>query len=100
MRMIREVTNTVTNKFTFSFAKRYGVLVTHIENNTARVVYRHKPDLDILNELRRYFNVPLILETVDEETFSQLLVKHYETDTNTAMQMAEDLGESMDLLDL
>lgn len=91
---------TKSSKLPFSFAKRYGVLITHIENNTATVVYRNNPDISILNELRRHFSMPLVLERVDEETFGKLLVKNYETDTNTAMQMAEDLGESMDLFDL
>lgn len=92
--------NATPNKLAFSFAKRHGVLVTNIENNTATVAYCKKPELAILNELRRHFNVPLILEAVDEEAFGKLLVNHYETDTNTAMQMAEDMGDSMDLMDL
>lgn len=89
-----------STKLPFSFAKRYGVLVTNIENDTATVVYRSKPEVTILNELRRHFNLPLILKSVGDDEFGKLLVKHYETDTNTAMMMAEDLGESMDLIDL
>jgi len=88
------------HKLPFSFAKRYGVLITRIEDNGATVVYRNKPHITILNELRRYLNLPIKLETVDDETFGKLLVKNYETDSSTAMQMAEDLGESMDLFDL
>ncbi len=88
------------HKLPFSFSKRYGVLITQIEDNSATVVYRNKPDVAILNELRRYLNVPIKLETVDDEVFGKLLVKNYETDSSTAMQMAEDLGDSMDLFDL
>lgn len=87
-------------KLPFSFAKRFGVLITQIEDDKAKVVYRNQPDIRIIHELRRHVNLPLILEQVDEETFGKLLVKNYETDTNTAMQMAEDMGDSMDLLDL
>jgi general secretion pathway protein E len=88
------------HKLPFSFAKRYGVLITQVEDHSATVVYHSKPTIAILNELRRYLNVPIKLESVDEETFGKLLVKNYETDSSTAMQMAEDLGESMDLFDL
>lgn len=88
------------NSIPFSFSKRYGILVTNIENNTAKIIYREKPNVAILNELRRHLNMPLLLESVDNETFGKLLVKQYETDSSTAMQMAEDFGESMDLFDL
>ncbi|HEX2549899.1 MAG TPA: type II secretion system ATPase GspE [Gammaproteobacteria bacterium] len=91
---------TDTHKLPFSFSKRYGVVVTEIENQIARIAVRHQPDITVLNELRRFLAVPLHFETVDEETFGKLLVKYYETDTNTAMQMVGDLGESMDLFEL
>lgn len=85
---------------TFTFAKRYGVLITAIEPDNATVVYRDQPSTRILAELRRHVGVPLKLETVDADTFSQLLVKHFETDSNTAMQMAEDFGDDLDLVHL
>jgi general secretion pathway protein E len=84
----------------FSFTKRFGILVTNIENNIVKMVYRNKPDMAILAEVRRYFDLPVLFEKVDDETFGRLLVSHYETDTNTAMQLAEDMGETMDLFDL
>src|SRR6185437_5304199 len=84
----------------FSFTKRFGILVTPLDNNTIKAVYRNKPDIAILTEIRRHFDLPMIIEKVDDETFSQLLVSHYETDTSTAMQLAEDMGETMDLFDL
>jgi len=84
----------------FAFAKRHGVLYIGVENNRAKIIYRGKPSIAIINELRRYLDLPLTLEQVDEEKFGKLLVKTYETDSSTAMQMAEDMGESMDLFDL
>lgn len=89
-----------TNKLPFSFSKRYGVLVTSIEEFEAKVVTRSHPDVSVLNEVRRFLSLPIVLQKVDDETFGKLLVKHYETDSNMAMQMAEDLGESMDLFEL
>jgi len=84
----------------FAFAKRYGVLVKEIENNQAKIAYRNHPNAEVFTELRRHLNMPLVLEAVDEETFSKLLVKGYETDSSTAMLMAEDFGEEMDLFHL
>ena len=40
----------------------------------------------------------MALETVDEETFDELLREAYEQETNSARQMAEGLGEDTDLL--
>ncbi len=84
----------------FNFAKRFGVLLTHIENNHAKIIYHHHPKITVLQELKRHLKLPFILEAVDENTFNKLLVKNYETNTSVAMQMAEDLGDSMNLSDL
>jgi len=88
------------NQLRFAFAKRYGVLVNGMENGVAKVVYRGTPDVAVFAELRRALNMPITLEAVDDQTFATLLVKTYETDTSVAMQMAEDLGEEMNLSDL
>jgi len=87
------------NSIPFTFAKRFGVLV-HLDNEQAKIIYRNHLDVTTFSELQRHFALPLQLEKVDDDTFNKLLVKHYETDTNTAMQMAEDLGESFNLFDL
>ncbi|MBV9575177.1 MAG: Flp pilus assembly complex ATPase component TadA, partial [Gammaproteobacteria bacterium] len=84
----------------FAFAKRYGVLVADIEDNVANIVYHQKPALSVLLEMRRQLQIPLRLKQVSDELFNDYLVKTYETDTSTAMQMAEDLGESLNLSDL
>jgi general secretion pathway protein E len=87
------------NKIPFSFAKHFGVLVASADETHAKILYRSQPDISIFNELRRKLGVPLTFEKVDEETFNQQLVKTYETDSGTAMQMAEDMGD-MDLFAL
>jgi general secretion pathway protein E len=84
----------------FAFAKRHGVLITGVESNIAKVVYHQKPSLAVLNEIRRQLQMPVELEQVNSESFNELLVKTYEKDASTAMQMAEDLGESLNLSDL
>jgi general secretion pathway protein E len=88
------------NPLRFTFAKRYGVLVTTIENNVAKVIFYQKPLLTALIEIRRQLQMPIELEQVSDEVFNEQLVQTYETDTSTAMQMAEDLGESLNLSDL
>lgn len=84
----------------FAFAKRFGVLVANQEENVARVIYYQKPSLTVISEIRRQLQVPLELEQVDEEAFNRQLVKTYETDSATAMQMAEDMGDSFNLSEL
>jgi len=82
----------------FHFAKQHGVLATEMENDSATILYYQTPPTSILTELRRHLAVPLRLKHVTEDLFNQILVKTYETDSNTAMQMAEDFGEEFDLL--
>lgn len=94
------MSNETINQIPFTFSKRHGVLFTGIENDHAKIIYRSHPTVTVLSELRRHLNIPLLLEAVDEETFSKMLVKQYETSSDAAMQMAEDLGESMNLSDL
>jgi general secretion pathway protein E len=84
----------------FAFAKRYGVLLAGVENNKATIIYHGKPSTIILAELRRHLNLPLEIHEVTAEQFGKRLVKIYETDSSLAMQMAEDMGEEMDLFHL
>lgn len=91
---------TLSTPISFQFAKRFGVLFMGIEDDHAKIIHRDKLPIEIFSELRRHLQLPLALQKVDDETFGKLLVKHYETDSNTAMLMAEDLGESLNLTDL
>ncbi len=84
----------------FAFAKRHQLLVTGVNEDKAQVIYPKIPLPTVLAEVRRYLQLPLDCRLVTEEEFNQQLVKTYETDTSTAMQMAEDLGDSLNLSDL
>ncbi len=84
----------------FAFAKRYGVLVESTDNNQATVLYATLPRLAVLNELHRSLQMPLVLQQVSADEFNARLVHYYETDSTTAMQMAEDFGDSLTLSDL
>lgn len=88
------------NPLRFAYAKRHGVLVTTHDEQSATVVYHQLPSLAVLSEVRRILRVPVALQQVSAEDFNAQLVKTYETDSSTAMQMAEDLGDSLNLTDL
>src|SRR3990167_504203 len=88
------------NPLRFAYAKRYGVLFAGIENEAAKIYYSAMPSPIVLSELRRQLQIPIQLEQVSDALFNASLVKIYETDSTTAMQMAEDLGESLNLSDL
>ncbi|MBA3661607.1 MAG: type II secretion system ATPase GspE [Gammaproteobacteria bacterium] len=90
----------MTNPLRFAYAKRFGVIVSEETSQTAKVLYWQKPALTVLAELRRRLQKPLIFEQVSEALFNEHLVKTYETDSATAMQMAEGLGDSLNLADL
>jgi general secretion pathway protein E len=90
----------VNNLFSFSYAKRHGVLLESQDEHSAKIIYDSIPELFVLAEIRRQLRIPLELKKVSEAAFNAALVKTYETNTNQAMQMAEDLGESLNLSDL
>lgn len=84
----------------FAFAKRYRLLVVEQNEQQARVLHCDQPNIVALTEVRRMLGVPLQLEQVSQDIFDAQLVKHYETDSSTAMQLAEDFGDSINLKDL
>jgi general secretion pathway protein E len=88
------------NPIRFSFAKKHGVVVTNIESDVATVMYHQPPSQHVIADIRRQLEKPLTLTKVSEQAFNEHLVKTYETDSTTAMQMAEDLGDSLSLSDL
>jgi len=88
------------NPLRFAFAKRHGVLVLDAETDMAKVIYHNQLPLAVLSDIRRQLKKPVQLEKVSDQAFNQALVKAYETDAGTAMQLAEDMGEAMNLSDL
>ena len=88
------------NPLRFAFAKQFGVIVSQTEDASVQIIYHRTPSLTALAEIRRTTQLPLQLKAVSEEEFNRHLVKTYETDTAAAMQMAEDLGETLSWSDL
>src|SRR5689334_7433190 len=89
------------NLLRFNYAKKHGiVLIPDPTNKNHVLLYHQEPSISVLNEIRRFVGERLTLKAVSQEEFNQQLVKTYETNTSAAMQMAEDLGESLSLSDL
>jgi general secretion pathway protein E len=82
----------------FAFAKRHGVILTHIDVNSANVSHRPEMTRHTLSEVRRFLGMPLKLQAISVEQFDALLTKHYEQQqANQSMQMMEGLGDELDL---
>ena len=81
----------------FAFAKRHGVVVTHIDNHSAFVSYRPNITRLALSEVRRFLGMQLNLQAISEEKFDTLLTAQYEQQANQSMQMMEGLGDELDL---
>lgn len=81
----------------FTFAKRYGVILTEVHEKYATLCYRPDITRQALTEVRRYLGVPLQLQSLSTDQFDALLTTHYEQQSHQSMQMMEDLGEELDL---
>jgi len=84
-------------KLPYSFAKLHHVLVDK-ENHT--VIYTANTSREILLELQRYLSANIKYNKVSEEGFETLLIKTYETGTNAARQVMEDMQADASLEDL
>ncbi len=85
------------NRLPFSFAKRYGVVCTGVQNHRAIVFHRPDVSASSLNEVRRQLAMPIELQAVTPEAFEKHLQSIYESNRNQAMMAMEDLGETDDL---
>lgn len=91
------------NKITrlpFNFAKRHGVFVSGVDENSITVT--HRPNLDpvILMELQRFFKKPIRLIEIPENEFESELAKAYETGTANAMEAISGLEADLNLNEL
>ncbi len=92
-------TTTELRRPPYAFAKRHGVLVDGSAEGDGAVKVLHRAGLQptVVTELRRFLRRPLRLEPISDETFNRLLSKHYESGTDGARAMMDDLGEGLDL---
>lgn len=94
-------TEIIQSPLPFAFAKRYGVIVTHLSEDQATICHRPGLTRHTLSEVRRCLGIPLILQAVSVEQFDRLLIIHYEQrTTQQSMQMIADLDEELDLFEV
>jgi len=86
--------------FPFTFAKRHGVILKNIDEQHAIICHHSQLTRQIISEMRRHLNVPLILEAVSDNEFEQLLTRHYAQQNSQSMQAMEGLGEELDLFEV
>ena len=94
------VEDTVT-EIPYRFAREHNVLLTGVETQadrkTANLCCPTLPPFSIITELQRFLNTYVQFNTVSREEFDDLLRHAYSRGQSEATQMAEDLGEDVDL---
>ena len=78
----------------FGFAKRNGVLIS---SDTETVLFKDGLSSTVYAEVQRFVGKHLEFRLVDGSTFDKQLSLSYQSDSDEAMQMIEDLGEDLDL---
>ncbi|MGB6976252.1 MAG: type II secretion system ATPase GspE [Gammaproteobacteria bacterium] len=87
----------IIKRLSFGFAKRFGVFIEESTKDSVTIIHHPNVDAQVLIELRRYLQRPLILEEVSEEQFQLLLAKAYETGAEAAAEAIISIEEDIDL---
>ena len=87
----------VRQSLPFSFARRHGVLLKLISEESGEAVYHSGATPLSLSEVRRFAGVPLKLSRISAEAFDIMLQETYEQDSKNAAQMVDGLDEDFDL---
>ncbi len=83
----------------FPYAKRVGAYVL---DTSGSLTLFHKSLIDptVIAEIQRHLGKSFVCSPIEEELFDRMLSQAYESRSNEAMQMVEDLGDEMDLASL
>lgn len=81
----------------YRFARQQNVLLARLENGIAVLNCPALPSFDIITELQRFLNADVQFNIISKEEFDSQLRKAYSRGQSEATQMAEDLGEDIDL---
>jgi general secretion pathway protein E len=85
----------------YRFAREHNVLVSTVEadaeKRTVTLLCPALPSFSIIAELQRFLNADVQFNTINKEDFDNQLRKSYSRGQSEATQMAEDLGEDVDL---
>ncbi len=81
----------------YGFARRRGVAVAGRDGDRIRLAVREPVDVAAVQEVRRRLDQAVVLDRLQSPEFDRLVSRLYEADDGSAAQVAEDLGEEMDL---
>ncbi|MFT5571241.1 MAG: general secretion pathway protein E [Cryomorphaceae bacterium] len=81
----------------YSFAKKHNVLVNNQNDQSATITCVDTPKLAVLSELKRRFNVKLILNKVTASEFDTVLRAAYDQGGSQATQLMDDMDGGLDL---
>ncbi|MBF0176900.1 MAG: type II secretion system ATPase GspE [Magnetococcales bacterium] len=81
----------------FAFCKRSGVLLVEKTAQSVHLLCRPDVHSGTLAELRRFFRLPLHLETTTRDNFDQRLRLEYEEGSTRTIQDMEEMDSALDL---
>ena len=84
----------------YGFAKRHGVVVDSLGADGAQLLLRPDASLTAMAEARRFLGRAVRFQRIGADEFAARLGSSYQSDSPDAMQVAEGLGENMDLASL
>jgi len=91
--VVQEVRKTIT----FAHAKRHQILIGSLFDGFYHVYCGPDVKPQSLTEIRRFLQTPLKIHSVKTDEFNRRLQENYEGGSNEAMQMADELGDELDL---
>ncbi len=81
----------------YGFARRRGVVIAGQDGDSVRLAVREPVDLTAVQEVRRRLSAAVVLEKLSPSDFDRLVTQLYQSGDEAAAQVAEDLGEDLDL---
>ena len=84
----------------YSFAKRYGVLVNTAQDGSLHVAYLDKTPSLALLETRRLIGQPATFGRLSDDAFDAQLQAAYGQKSGQAQQMVDNLSDNLDLADM
>jgi general secretion pathway protein E len=82
----------------YAFARRRGVAVAgHASDGRVRLAVREPIDVSAVQDIKRRLAGAVVIERLDASAFDRLVTAIYESGDEDARQVAEDLGDDLDL---
>ena len=81
----------------YSFAKTNRILILSKSNAGFEIGVNKKPNINLVSELKRHLNEAIFFSEIQTEKFDNLLRAAYGNSGSKAVQVADDIGENLDL---